>query len=67
MPNIEEKIKVKMVWVACILIALIVCSFGKPSISENNNYCEMVKIHIDSNGENGWPDYNNNYKELCNE
>ena len=28
-------------------------------------YCEMVGIHHDSNGENGWPDFNGNYKEVC--
>ena len=29
------------------------------------NYCEMVKIGIDSDGENGWPDYKGNYSEIC--
>ena len=31
----------------------------------NNNYCEMVSIYIESEGENGWPDYNGNYSEIC--
>ena len=31
----------------------------------DNNYCEMVEIHIESGGENGWPDYKGNYREAC--
>ena len=31
----------------------------------NSNYCEMVSIYIESEGENGWPDYNRNYSEIC--
>jgi len=25
----------------------------------------MVEIHIESGGENGWPDYKSNYREVC--
>lgn len=31
----------------------------------DNNYCEMVEMHIESQGENGWPDYKGNYSEAC--
>jgi len=31
----------------------------------STNYCEMVSIYIESEGENGWPDYNRNYSEIC--
>ena len=31
----------------------------------DSNYCEMVEIHIESGGENGWPDYRGNYREAC--
>lgn len=31
----------------------------------DNNYCEMVEMHIRSGGENGWPDYKGNYSEAC--
>jgi len=31
----------------------------------DNNYCEMVSIYIESEGESGWPDYNGNYSEIC--
>jgi len=29
-------------------------------------YCNMVDLHQDTNGEHGWPDYQNNYSEVCN-
>lgn len=28
-------------------------------------YCDMVKIFEQSDGMYGWPDYNNNAKEVC--
>ena len=28
-------------------------------------YCEMVEIHKDTGGEYGWPDFNDNYDEVC--
>ena len=28
-------------------------------------YCDMVKIFMESDGMYGWPDYNNNAKEVC--
>lgn len=27
------------------------------------NYCQMVKLHKDSDGENGWPDYKGIYQD----
>jgi hypothetical protein len=29
------------------------------------SYCKMVSIHIESGGEEGWPDYKGNYSEAC--
>ena len=28
-------------------------------------YCEMVNLHKQTNGEQGWPDYSKNYDEVC--
>ena len=28
----------------------------------DQNYCEMVDLHKQSNGDLGWPDYKNTYK-----
>lgn len=30
-----------------------------------SNYCEMVDIFNESNGEHGWPDYNKTYETEC--
>ena len=32
---------------------------------EAENYCEMHRLYLKSNGENGWPDFNRNYAEVC--
>ena len=28
-------------------------------------YCENVKLFNETRGEKGWPDYNENYNEVC--
>lgn len=28
-------------------------------------YCDMVKLHKETNGESGWPDYQGNYAQRC--
>lgn len=33
--------------------------------AQQQNYCEMVGIWNDTEGEYGWPDYNHNYDEVC--
>ena len=33
--------------------------------AEQSTYCDMVELHKSSGGENGWPDYKNNYAESC--
>ena len=57
----------KKVAVMCFSALMLGIFIGEPSISETNQYCEMVKIYIDSDGQNGWPDYNKNYAEVCGE
>lgn len=34
---------------------------------QQDHYCEMVELWETSQGENGHPDYKENYEELCNE
>jgi len=31
----------------------------------DQNYCEMVNLHKQSNGDIGWPDYKNTYEKGC--
>lgn len=28
-------------------------------------YCEMVQLNKDTNGKLGWPDYNQNFEDVC--
>jgi len=36
----------------------------EPAFDDNKNHCEMVQIYRESNGQYGWPDYNNT-AHLC--
>lgn len=36
------------------------------AIASENHYCEMVTLYKESNGQYGWPDYEDNYDEICN-
>lgn len=35
------------------------------AVLEENAYCANVNDYNLSNGARGWPDYNNNYNEIC--
>lgn len=51
------------------LTLLLLCWVMEPEVAnlETQQYCDMVKLYKDSNSENGWPDYNNNYEKECKE
>ena len=34
-------------------------------VSEQEMYCEMVALSIESNGDLGWPDFRNTYRKVC--
>lgn len=38
---------------------------GDELAKQQAHYCKMVRIYQDTNGERGWPDYNNNAAEVC--
>ncbi len=40
------------------------CNTEEPT-AEQQNYCEMVGIWNDTQGEYGWPDYKDNFDEVC--
>lgn len=46
---------------------LVVTLMGQEEIERKQlqNYCDMVDIYKDSEGENGWPDYKNIYDKDC--
>ena len=35
------------------------------ALHQNDRYCQMVQLFKDSDGATGWPDYNENYEEVC--
>tara|TARA_R110000868_G_C10972546_1_gene770364 strand:- start:20967 stop:21182 length:216 start_codon:yes stop_codon:yes gene_type:complete len=49
-------------FVACLTL---IATTGKEPDTEKDQYCEMVKIGIESGGEFGWKDFKHNYKERC--
>lgn len=43
-------------------ILLVSASDSQLEQDSEQNYCEMVGLYQQSNGDLGWPDYKNNYK-----
>ena len=46
-------------------LAFVVASEPGEPISDHEHYCQMVQIHIETEGKHGWPDYNRNYEKIC--
>ena len=40
-------------------------SDSEEALEAESDYCEMVTMHIDSDGELGWPDYKGIYSNVC--
>jgi len=54
--------------VALVLVASLVWSDSmdyKEEVAKNKLYCDMVTTYQETKGDYGWPDYNNNYNEVC--
>ena len=49
----------------CALALVLAFASSAEPISQDKQYCEMVQIWNQTNGEHGWPDYNNNAEEIC--
>tara|TARA_R110000868_G_scaffold132430_1_gene343500 strand:- start:65 stop:268 length:204 start_codon:yes stop_codon:yes gene_type:complete len=51
------------------LFVLVACAVSAIDYDDENRqqqlYCDMYKIFLESNGEYGWPDYNSNAAEIC--
>jgi hypothetical protein len=68
-----SKIMIKPSDVVCMgvvaLFLLAACVAGTMEYGDEERqqvlYCDMVKIYQESGGEYGWPDYNDNAKEIC--
>ena len=53
-----------MIRVAVLAVAVMAWFWAIPDPG-GSPYCEMVTIWHESGGENGWPDYRNNYDQEC--
>ena len=49
-----------------IIFLAVVGSFDKEDHKEqNDNYCDMVRLHKTSHGDAGWPDYEHSFSKRC--
>ena len=53
------------VWLILLGVCLICINDVEVEKEVNSQYCEMVRIWKNTNGDAGWPDYNGNYDQLC--
>ena len=47
------------------LVLLIIPEKREERVSQQELYCEMVALSIETNGELGWPDFRNAYRKVC--
>jgi len=55
--------------VTCLAAALGLLAWltnSEEPMPEEVQYCEMVDIWQDTDGEYGWPDFKDNYDKVCN-
>lgn len=58
-----------LIWLVCgfILVIGLVNNPDEPDelTKAENTYCEMVATFKETNGQFGWPDYRENFSEVC--
>lgn len=62
--NVEGTLFVLMILFASLWL-LWVLETEQPEPWQARQYCEMVQLYKDSNGENGWPDYRSTFANQC--
>ena len=53
---------------AIIVIILSGCvdsNLEKELRAQQEHYCDMVRLHVESEGEYGWSDHKRNFEEVC--
>ena len=50
-----------------LIAAILLVSISDSEIQQDadQNYCEMVTLYQQSNGDLGWPDYQNTFEKGC--
>jgi len=51
--------------VVFVAFAYVSAEDAKEQQTQNAHYCEMVALWKQTNGEQGWPDYNRSFKTAC--
>jgi len=59
------KIEHLVITAVVLLLITTVPTFDDEPEQTLDLYCEMVQIHKEPGGEYGWPDYQQNYDEVC--
>ena len=67
----DDNTSITIVAVGMFTTFAVMWIFGGPPANDDlqarqDRYCEMVDIFIESDGEFGWPDYEESYGESCN-
>lgn len=62
-----SEVKLSLLVLGVLLIVLGIAGDDDLAMAETQagNYCHMVALYKRTNGENGWPDYQRNYAEVC--
>lgn len=52
--------------VILLVLGLVGSMDYEDQVNADEHYCMMVDLHKSTKGESGYPDYNKNYKTICN-
>jgi hypothetical protein len=66
----EERMIMNTFWgalaIATFTLILLVIPWDREErVSQQELYCEMVALSIETNGDLGWPDFRNTYRKVC--
>lgn len=66
MMNLNETAKVVLgVAVFTLMLSMVGRADYVDALAQEREYCANVDLYHATAGEQGWPDYNSNYAELC--
>ncbi len=65
----NEKINWRLLFIGTLVFLVLAGIAGQAdyedAVLQEQAYCSNVELYFDTNGEQGWPDYNENYDEMC--
>ncbi len=64
--NVHPMVAMSFLYIVVIAaLALVMAMDYEDAKTEQQYYCQMVNAFIETDGEHGWPDYKENYAEVC--